>query len=62
MINLWKDQRKPQAGKKQFDSDFLSAYNANTLYPEIYAKIEKVSIGTIQRWKRVLGNSKNMSF
>ena len=59
LVNLWKDQRKHQAGKKQFDSDFLHAYNANTLYPEIYAKIGKVSIGTLQRWKRVLGNSKN---
>ena len=59
LVNLWKDQRKLQAGKKQFDSDFLSAYNSNTLYPEIYAKIGKVSIGTLQRWKRVLGNSKN---
>ena len=59
LVNLWKDQRKHQAGKKQFDSDFLSAYNSNTLYPEIYAKIGKVSIGTLQRWKRVLGNSKN---
>ena len=59
LVNLWKDQRKHQAYKNQFDSDFLSAYNANTLYPEIYAKIGKVSIGTLQRWKRVLGNSKN---
>ena len=59
LVNLWKDQRKPQVCKKQFDSDFLSAYNSNTLYPEIYAKIGKVSIGTMQRWKRILGNSKN---
>ena len=59
LVNLWKDQRKHQVCKKQFDSDFLSAYNSNTLYPEIYAKIGKVSIGTLQRWKRVLGNSKN---
>lgn len=59
LVNLWKEQRKQQACKKQFDSDFLSAYNANTLYPEIYAKIGKVSIGTLQRWKRGLGSSKN---
>ena len=59
LVNLWKDQRKHQAYKNQFDSDFLSAYNANTLYPDIYAKLGKVSIGTLQRWKRVLGNSKN---
>ena len=59
LVNLWKEQRKQQARKNQFDADFLNVYNANTLYPEIYAKIGKVSIGTLQRWKRVLGNSKN---
>lgn len=59
LVNLWKEQRKQQARKNQFDADFLNAYNANTLYPEIYAKIGKVSIGTLQRWKRVLGNCKN---
>ncbi len=59
LVNLWKEQRKQQARKNQFDADFLNVYNANTLYPEIYAKIGKVSIGTMQRWKRILGNSKN---
>ena len=29
------------------------------MYPEIYAKLGKVSIGTLQRWKRNLGNSNN---
>ncbi|MBQ4646957.1 MAG: transposase [Candidatus Gastranaerophilales bacterium] len=59
LLNLWKNQRKNQSNKTQFDTDFLSAYNAQVLYPEIYAKLGKVSIGTIQRWKRILGNSNN---
>ncbi len=59
LLNLWKNQRKNQQNKTQFDTDFLSAYNAQILYPEIYAKLGKVSIGTLQRWKRVLGNSNN---
>ena len=59
LLNLWKNQRKNQHNKTQFDTDFLSAYNAQVLYPEIYAKLGKVSIGTIQRWKRILGNSNN---
>ena len=59
LLNLWKNQRKNQQNKTQFDTDFLSAYNAQVLYPEIYAKLGKVSIGTLQRWKRVLGNSNN---
>ena len=59
LLNLWKNQRKNQSNKTQFDIDFLSAYNAQVLYPEIYAKLGKVSIGTLQRWKRNLGNSNN---
>ena len=59
LLNLWKKERKNQQNKSQFDKDFLSAYNAQVLYPEIYAKLGKVSIGTIQRWKRILGNSNN---
>ena len=59
LLNLWKNERKNQSNKTQFDTDFLSAYNAQVLYPEIYAKLGKVSIGTLQRWKRILGNSNN---
>lgn len=59
LLNLWKSERKNQQNKTKFDNDFLSAYNAKVLYPEIYAKLGKVSIGTLQRWKRILGNSNN---
>ena len=59
LLNLWKKERKNQQNKTQFDNDFLGAYNAQVLYPKIYAKLGKVSIGTLQRWKRILGNSNN---
>lgn len=59
LLNLWKNERKNQSNKTLFDNDFLSAYNAQVLYPEIYAKLGKVSTGTLQRWKRILGNSNN---
>ncbi len=59
LLNLWKKERKNQQNKTQFDNDFLGAYNAQVLYPEIYVKLGKVSIGTLQRWKRLLGNSNN---
>lgn len=59
LLNLWKNERKNQVNKTKFDNDFLSAYNSQVFYPEIYAKLGKVSIGTIQRWKRILGNSNN---
>ena len=57
LLNLWKQERKNQQNKTQFDKDFLSAYNAQVLYPEIYAKLGNVSIGTLQRWKKILGNN-----
>lgn len=41
LVSLWKEQRKHQACKKQFDSDFLSAYNANTFIPKFMQKLEK---------------------
>lgn len=59
LLNLWKKERKKQQNKTHFDKDFLSTYNAQVLYPEIYAKLGNVSIGTLQRWKRILGNSSN---
>ena len=59
LLNLWKKERKNQENKTQFDTDFLSTYNAQVLYPEIYAKLGNVSIGTLHRWKRILGNSNN---
>lgn len=59
LLNLWKQERKNQRNKTQFDNDFLGAYNAQVLYPDIYAKLGNVSIGTLQRWKRIIGNSNN---
>ena len=59
LIHIWKKERKNQSNKTLFDKDFLSAYNAQVLYLEIYAKLGNVSIGTLQRWKRILGNSNN---
>lgn len=59
LLNLWKKERKNQSNKTKFDNDFLSAYNAQVLYPEIYVKLGHISIGTLQRWKRSLGNSNN---
>ena len=33
LLNLWKNERKNQQNKTQFDNDFLGAYNAEVLYP-----------------------------
>lgn len=41
LLNLWKNERKNQSNKTKFDTDFLSAYNTQVLYPEIYANLEK---------------------
>ncbi len=35
LLNLWKKERINQHNKTQFDNDFLGAYNAQVLFPEI---------------------------
>src|SRR5574344_2186379 len=57
LLKEWQRQRKNQRKQIKFDIDFLDAYNAGLLYPKIYSVIGSVSIGTLQRWKRILGNS-----
>ena len=57
LLKEWQKQRKNQRKQTKFDTDFLDAYNAGLLYPKIYSVIGSVSIGTLQRWERVLGNS-----
>lgn len=57
LIKEWQMQRKSQKNKTKFDTDFLDAYNSKVLFPVIYSILGKVSIGTLQRWKRILGSS-----
>jgi len=57
LVKEWQIQRKTQKNKTKFDGDFLDAYNSKVLFPVIYSTLGNVSIGTLQRWKRVLGNS-----
>jgi putative transposase len=57
LVKEWQRQRKHQRKQTKFDIDFLDAYNAGLLYPKIYTTIGNVSIGTLQRWKRILSNS-----
>src|SRR5574344_2691566 len=59
LLSEWQNQRKNQQNKTQFDTDFLSTYNAKVLYPEIYFKLKNVSIGTLQRWQKQLGKNSN---
>jgi len=57
LVKEWQIQRKTQKNKTKFDGDFLDAYSSKVLFPVIYSTLGKVSIGTLQRWKRILGNS-----
>lgn len=59
LLKNWQEQRKTQNSKTKFDADFISTYNSGFLYPDIYSKIGKVSISTLERWKRILDNSTN---
>lgn len=45
--------------KEKIKNAFLSAYNSGFLFSDIYSKIGKVSSGTLERWKRILGVSQN---
>ncbi len=57
LVKEWQMQRKTQKNKTKFDMDFLDAYNSRVLFPVIYSTLGNVSIGTLQRWKRILGSS-----
>jgi len=57
LVKEWQKQRKNQRKQTKFDTEFLDVYNAGLLYPKIYSVIGNVSIGTLQRWKRILSNS-----
>jgi hypothetical protein len=57
LVKEWQMQRKSQKNKTKFDADFLDVYNSKVLYPVIHSTLGNVSIGTLQRWRRILGNS-----
>ncbi len=57
LIREWQKFRKVQRIKTVADKEFLDTYNTGLLYKNIFSKLGTVSIGTLERWKRKLGNT-----
>jgi hypothetical protein len=57
LIREWRKFRTAQRFKTKADKEFLETYNTGLLYQNIFSKLGAVSIGTLERWKRKLGNT-----
>ena len=59
LIREWQKFRKEPKFRTKADKEFLDTYNTGLLYQNIFSKLGTVSIGTLERWKRKLGNTKD---
>lgn len=57
LIREWQKFRTEQRFRTKADKEFLDTYNTGLLYQNIFSKLGTVSIGTLERWKRKLGNT-----
>src|SRR5574344_2249656 len=57
LIREWQKYRKTKTSKTKADIEFIETYNTGLLYENIFKIIGKTSIGTLERWKRILGNT-----
>ena len=55
LIRFWQRFRTEHKPKSRADKDFLQLYNTGELFPAIYETLDKVSIGSLYRWKALLG-------
>ena len=58
LINYWfeyrEDQKKNKTPYSKADKTFLEIYNTGLLYPEIFAKLNKIAIGSLYVWKGII--------
>lgn len=59
LIRNWQRFRIEHKPKSRADKDFLQLYNTGELYPTIFETLDKVSIGSLYRWKALLGGINN---
>lgn len=57
LIREWQKFRKAQRFKTQADKEFVETYSTGLLYENIFEKLGKISIGTLERWKRKVKNT-----
>jgi putative transposase len=55
LLKLWHDFRKDYKNKSKGNKEFLQLYNTGEVYKEIYGLVGNVSIGTLYRWNKDLG-------
>lgn len=55
LIRHWQRFRIDHKLKTRADKDFLQLYNTGELYPTIFEMLDKVSIGSLYRWKALIG-------
>ena len=58
LLREWQKYRKHHPeGKTRAGVEFIECYNTGMLYPHIFKILGKTSIGSVERWKRKLGNT-----
>lgn len=58
LLREWQKYRKHHPeGKTRAGVKFIESYNTGMLYPHIFKVLGKTSIGSVERWKRKLGNT-----
>ena len=53
--NKKKNKLDPIYKNKRADQQFITLYNTGTLYPELYNITGKISVGSLYRWRKLLG-------
>ena len=58
LLREWHKYRNAHStNKTRAGIEFVESYNTGMLYPNIFKVLGKTSIGTMERWKRALGNT-----
>ena len=61
LIKFWEEYRKNKKDNnipnKNSDKMFLESYNTGLLYPEIFAVLNTIGIGSLYSWKNVIGKN-----
>ena len=58
LLREWNKYRNAHpTNKTRAGIEFIETYNTGMLYPQIFKILGKTSIGSVERWKRKLGNT-----
>lgn len=54
LVEKWREYKNSNKKKTQSAKDFLTMYNKNLMYGQLFEMVEKVSIASIYRWNKKL--------